>query len=445
MAVQTVTFEAGTNGNAISGSSVPTGASQVDITGSPTSQYSNAQTAAGSLAWYANVASAQIARLRVTLSASGDRLRCRFYMRLVANPSASGCSMCEVRDTSSAIPFQLALNSSSVLQVIPKSGGTVSLGTLSLNTWYRVEFEIIRGTTSSNGSYNVRYYAGSGTTAVNSATSSTADVGTVNLNQVCFGKLASSPGMEAYFDEFAVEGGSTDPLGPVGTNSAPTVSAGTSQTVERETTVTLQGTATDADGTIASRAWSCTEYPPGSTLPTISDTTALQPTVPLNAAGRYVFSFTATDNAGATSTPATVTHYVYPHSGEAVGIYSVNLGTWTKVGSAGTTRAGLVDADDTTGIQSPSGSSGQECTIVLNPVGPAATIPISLRGKYVDAAVTRTVKLCKNDGTVIYTTTQTPAAALSALTFTPDAAAMAQIASVTDRTALQLKISATAA
>ena len=82
-------------------------------------------------------------------------------------------------------------------------------------------------------------------------------------------------------------------------NLAPVVSAGTAQTIQLPTsTVTLTGTASDSDGTIASTAWSKVS---GGTA-TITSASNLNTTVTGLVQGTYVFRLTATDNKGAVST-----------------------------------------------------------------------------------------------------------------------------------------------
>jgi Predicted peptidase len=82
-------------------------------------------------------------------------------------------------------------------------------------------------------------------------------------------------------------------------NTPPTVSAGTDQTITLPTNeVTLNGTATDADGTIANMVWTKVSGPDNYT---ITSPNSNKTTVTGLTAGTYTFQFSATDNAGATS------------------------------------------------------------------------------------------------------------------------------------------------
>ncbi len=83
-------------------------------------------------------------------------------------------------------------------------------------------------------------------------------------------------------------------------NLPPTVNAGTDQTIQLPTsTAKLTGTATDADGSVSSLAWSIVSGPAGST---ISSPTSATTNITGLVQGVYVYRFTATDNKSAKST-----------------------------------------------------------------------------------------------------------------------------------------------
>lgn len=91
-----------------------------------------------------------------------------------------------------------------------------------------------------------------------------------------------------------------DPTPPSPPNAPPFANAGGDQTVTLPAnTATLNGSANDPDGSIASYAWTKLSGPAGGTLQTpnaaVTDVAAL-------VAGTYVFRLTVTDNAGATHT-----------------------------------------------------------------------------------------------------------------------------------------------
>jgi len=84
----------------------------------------------------------------------------------------------------------------------------------------------------------------------------------------------------------------------VKSNVTPTVNAGADQVLQLPATwITLAGTATDSDGTIASYAWTQVSGP--TTTLTNANTASLL--LPALIAGSYVFRLTATDNSGGVS------------------------------------------------------------------------------------------------------------------------------------------------
>lgn len=86
---------------------------------------------------------------------------------------------------------------------------------------------------------------------------------------------------------------------PAGTNQPPVVLAGVSKIISLPTTnAALNGSASDADGSIASLVWSQTAGAAGPTLAGVSTTTL---NVSGLATGTYTFRLTATDNEGATA------------------------------------------------------------------------------------------------------------------------------------------------
>ena len=107
------------------------------------------------------------------------------------------------------------------------------------------------------------------------------------------------------------------------TNQPPVASAGSNQTITLPAnTATLTGSGTDADGTIASYAWSQT----GGTAATITSPGAATTTITgLTTAGTRTFLLTVTDNQGGTGT-ATVT-------------VTVNAGNQSPVANAGSNQS----------------------------------------------------------------------------------------------------------
>jgi hypothetical protein len=83
------------------------------------------------------------------------------------------------------------------------------------------------------------------------------------------------------------------------TNQPPTVNAGTDKTITLPTsTVTLTGTASDADGSIATYAWTKISGPAGSTFSSASSASTMANGL---VQGSYIFRLTVTDNQGASA------------------------------------------------------------------------------------------------------------------------------------------------
>jgi hypothetical protein len=123
--------------------------------------------------------------------------------------------------------------------------------------------------------------------------------------------------------------------GQTPSNQPPFANAGSSQTIhllpgETTTTVSLNGSATDADGTIVSYLWSGTPAP--------APLNAATATVTLSA-GTYTFTLVATDNLGAQSAASTVTVTVDPAPTKALITFSTSLpaGLTEQIGSVDVT------------------------------------------------------------------------------------------------------------
>src|SRR5688572_21661234 len=103
-------------------------------------------------------------------------------------------------------------------------------------------------------------------------------------------------------------GGSSNPP----SNNAPVANAGANQNVIAGSTVTLNGSGTDADGSIAGYTWTQTS---GTPTVTLSSSTVAQPTFAaptVAAATTLTFSLVVSDNRGANSTASSVNITVNP-------------------------------------------------------------------------------------------------------------------------------------
>lgn len=214
--------------------------------------------------------------------------------------------------------------------------------------------------------------AGAWTTQVGTTlTASGFDTGTEQVVGVDLGIASSSVApVSIGFDDVQMEDGRTTEIPDfVLPNLAPVVTAGAAQTVTAGAPVTLAFTATDGDGTIASRATTF-DYPTTG-APSITGGTGSTPSFTAGAAGtRYVVRHTATDNLGSTGS-ATTEVFVPVAGGTSMRPEPVNgtnvVGTFNAVGAA-THGAALADESDASYNESGSVSStAQSYRISLQP------------------------------------------------------------------------------
>lgn len=104
----------------------------------------------------------------------------------------------------------------------------VSTATLSLNTWYRFEVFAQVGGTPTTGTLSAAMYALDSGTALDSTTTSTADLGSVKIGWARFGKLSANVWTNTfYMDELAVQQAASGFIGAYsGPPSAPAVYPG---------------------------------------------------------------------------------------------------------------------------------------------------------------------------------------------------------------------------
>jgi hypothetical protein len=127
--------------------------------------------------------------------------------------------------------------------------------------------------------------------------------------------------------------------GPTPTNTPPTANAGTAQTITLPvSSVTLNGSGTDADGVISAYAWSQVSGPANAVFsaPSSASTNATG-----LVAGTYVFRLTVTDNGGATATSdVTITVNPAPSTGPTTRIQAENYSAMSGIQVEGTSDVG---------------------------------------------------------------------------------------------------------
>lgn len=344
--------------------------------------FSNAQAAHGALSYLLTPAAAAACTLLLTDGGSSTNFTARFYVRLTGLPSAETI-FADVQTVAGATVCRLHLTATGALKMVNSAGGTVATftNTLSLNTWYRV---VIFGTVNATtGTMNAALYAADSLTAIETKNQTGVNTGSTAAGRFGLGKNTSAPSMAPfYIDDIAADMSSATEIGPI-TNVAPTVTADVPiQNVAASAAVALSFTASDPDGSIASRA---TAYDfPSSGGPSISGGTTATPsfTAGTPAPKLYQVRHTVTDNDGATS--SAVAEVRVPTSGDVKpisGLAAVYPGSlWTNVGGAADEGAALNDASDSTYVESPAlTSTATEMRVRLDPATTRANLSVTFR------------------------------------------------------------------
>ncbi|MEJ7738207.1 MAG: malectin domain-containing carbohydrate-binding protein [Chitinophagaceae bacterium] len=168
-------------------------------------------------------------------------------------------------------------------------------------------------------------------------------------------------------------------------NQPPMANAGPDQTITLPAnSITLNGSGTDADGTVAGYTWSQSSGP---NTATFTSKTVAAPTVSGMIAGTYVFSLVVTDNQGAVSAPDQVSVTVNPAANQPpvanagpdkIVTLPVNS---TQLNGSGT------DADGTVSSYTWSQSSGPNTATFTSKTVAAPTVSGMIAGTYVFSLV----------------------------------------------------------
>ncbi|HSX32715.1 MAG TPA: PKD domain-containing protein [Candidatus Saccharimonadales bacterium] len=296
-------FEGGSNGAALTSSNT----TYTTITG--TAVFDNSTRVTGSLSAKLSPGGGTAVTLKEVFPSTptGDTHRFfRRYFRVNALPSGAG----------NIVLMRTRLSSSTTAQVIMNPAGTITVRdnnttvgttttTISLNAWFRVEWELDAATTNTQ---TMKLFVGSnlnGTTPSESLTSK-------SYTQGAFDRIEDGVGNSGYSGSLWIDAVDDDnatwPGPAAGANQAPTANAGPDQGVTSGASVTLDGSgSSDPDGTIASYSWAQVS----GTSVTLSDPSVVGPTftapIVTGAPVTLVFGLTVTDNLGAQSTQDTVT------------------------------------------------------------------------------------------------------------------------------------------
>jgi hypothetical protein len=296
----------------------------------------------------------------------------RVYAYFTANPS-SEYTFLRADDASNAIRFRINISAAGKLIVSTNDGTSTttrwtSTQSVPLNQWVRIEIRAVIAA-GTGGSIECAFYVGDSTSPVDSFTVSGINTGANAVQSIQFGKYGSDTTATAFWlDEIAVNTSTSSFIGPVA-NAVPVVSAGPDQSVAAPpppagaaaATVTLNGSASDVDGSIASVAWA---YVGGASTgsPALSNSGVLNPTFVAGSAPQlYTLDLTVTDDDGATATDRVEIRVPLTGSTPArpLPFAAGKSGTWNRTG--GTSDGGaLSDDSDATYLESGDVSATQQ-------------------------------------------------------------------------------------
>lgn len=445
---QNYLFEGAADG--VTATTATTGASLVATNGNGTVKHSSAMGAPGVGLAFSGASSQALVRL--PSDAAG---LVQAFSGILTTPDVNQASgdqnLQNFEDNTTAVVSRLQWKQTGVLQFTDKSAAhtlvVAAAGVLSNATKYRVEVLYSAGTGTAD-TVTVKVYtpaAATGSTPVAQVTASNLNLGTNPLLNSDLGMGGGIATQQTFgWDTIQMQSGRTTEFGPytAAANVPPSVSASSAQsTTTPGQTVTLTGTATDSDGTIASRAWSFTSVPAGVTAPTISNASSATATFVPPSAGLYVAQFAATDNSGATST-ATVSIYVGGTAATVIG-QTANPGGWTSTPSGSGIPSVLSDASTSTYAESPaSPSTAATVRLRLAPLQPLTSFSMTLGSASLNGTGNLAVSATLYEGSTARKTWTglTPTGGDIALTMTA-----AECATIGSWNALDVELSATAA
>lgn len=233
---------------------------------------------------------------------------------------------------------------------LTNSAGTVPHGQLNR---YELVYDV--GTTTSNGSATLRVFAGDSLTPVTSVSVTGVNMTQQNVTQLDLGRVnAGAYVLTQYFDSIQMDDSTTSEIGPyIVANAPPTVTMPAHQSVSGGATVNLTATASDSDGTIASRAWTV-DYSSTGSNPTLTGAATANVSFTAPAAGHLVvLKHVVTDDDGATAEGYVEVRT--PKTGAFTTLIGAGTGGagWTTEGGAASEGAALADASNTTYVESP--------------------------------------------------------------------------------------------
>lgn len=293
----------------------------------------------------------------------------RAYFRVASAPSVD-LTLMQVYSTSGAAA-NVKLRTDGRFRVVDAPGGASYSTTtpLTFPAVFAIDLAVSLGTVTNDGKLKLEIFnSATATTPFDTLTEITAgnfsSHGTT-VASVRVGKInsAEAQAITLEVDAFKQTDGYTF-IGANGANLPPVVSPGAAQTVQVGNQFTVSASATDGDGTVVSLVPTQTAGPALALTGSGNSRTAT-PTAP----GIYQYTWTATDDQGATSTGITqVTAFTFSSAPTSV----ASAGAYTAQGAADIITA-LSDGNSATGAKSSSNPASADVLIAnLPPYGAGA-------------------------------------------------------------------------
>jgi hypothetical protein len=364
---------------------------------------------------------------------AANQLSARFAFRVRQDPTAGQMLFALVNNAATSnfpVQVQLVTVSGARHLVLNVSGtqvkdfGAITFGSASTDVYW-LDLYVIMGTT---GTVKAKLYDDTKTIVGTEYSDTSINTGT---NQFIRFQSGGNTGFLMDLDVSAIKATNDSPGAYVGlpsvSNVAPVATIMARPAPQEPGTVTVTGTVTDSDGTVASVAVTIVSGPNSPTVsvtPTGLNTSSVSVSATFTAAESawYVVRLTGTDNAGAVSNNSEVIIQTFATAG-AVKPHAVLAATsWTANGAA-TVLDAIGDGSDGSDAESPPAPSGSILKVQWNAIRP--TVDIILNAKeYHDggAAVSCVGKLYAEDATTLLETSSSVAVPASAtvvpITFT---------------------------
>lgn len=211
--------ESGTDGTVVTaGNAVASLGNALETVTAGGVTFSSAQKAHGNLSYLIQPTSGS-ADVMWWSNFSSTQATVRLYVYFTAFPpsgSASEFAQFLITPLSFAQLARLIINPTGQVQVYDTSGSIwTSTNAISTNTWYRFELSAALGGSATTGTINAAFYSGDSVTAIETFSTSAANLGTANIASFRLGRINANTWVDPiYYDDVAIQAGTTTFIGP---------------------------------------------------------------------------------------------------------------------------------------------------------------------------------------------------------------------------------------